>query len=345
MQTAVAPSTAPTLTAAGTASIASQDPAAAVDFAALLLGQLSGEAAIPVLPAVAADVAGDATTTDPAAAVDPSLLLAAMGLIVEPEKPGIAVATGQPGDDLTRSVKLPMALAGNAPAETVAAAPGQTAGTPLSPADTEAVAVAGDATRSAAAPANFAGLGSKLAESTGSPMETPNPASPVVHAAQSPIAPHAASRGAEALQMSTPVRDPAWAGELGQKVVWIATQERQSAQLTLNPPQMGPIEISLNVKNDQATALFVSSNPEVREAIESAMPRLREMLASVGVELGQTNVSAESFRHARDEGGRQASGSDRGAFASDDDRPATDGGTARLTRSVRGGNGLVDTFA
>jgi flagellar hook-length control protein FliK len=144
------------------------------------------------------------------------------------------------------------------------------------------------------------------------------------------------------LQLATPLREPAWQAEFGQKIVWMATNERQNAQLTLNPPQMGPIEISLSVKNEQATAIFVSANPEVREAIESALPRLREMLAGVGVELGQTNVSAESFRQAQDQrqGGRMQGEGGDGRGDEQSVQLTGSGGDARHR-----GNGLVDTFA
>lgn len=106
----------------------------------------------------------------------------------------------------------------------------------------------------------------------------------------------AAQSGTTALNVATPVRDPSWSNDVGQKIVWMASNEKQSAQLTLNPPQMGPIEISLNLTKDSASAYFVSANAEVRQALEAALPKLREMLASVGVELGQANVGAESFQ-------------------------------------------------
>jgi flagellar hook-length control protein FliK len=103
----------------------------------------------------------------------------------------------------------------------------------------------------------------------------------------------------------------------------------------------------LKVKNDQATIAFTSANSGVREAIELALPRLREMLAEVGVELGQTNVSAESFRQQADSNnGNQGNRSNR-ADAGDANAPLS--GQLRVEtmsgRNVQRGNGLVDTFA
>ena len=146
------------------------------------------------------------------------------------------------------------------------------------------------------------------------------------------------------LSVSTPVRDQNWGADFGQKIVWLANNDKQAAQLTLNPPQMGPIDISLNIDKGNATATFVSANADVREAIETAMPRLREMFAHAGIELGQTNVSAESFKqHAGNENwGRSASPwmNDNAILVADSAGPLP-----AKAFFAQQGNGMVDIFA
>lgn len=88
------------------------------------------------------------------------------------------------------------------------------------------------------------------------------------------------------------VATPAWNQAIGQKVVWMVGNEQQSAALTLNPPDLGPLQVVISVSENKATANFVSAHPEVRQALEAAMPRLREMLGEAGVQLGQTHVGA-----------------------------------------------------
>lgn len=144
------------------------------------------------------------------------------------------------------------------------------------------------------------------------------------------------------LSVQTPVRDQNWASDFSQKIVWLASNDKQSAQITLNPAQMGPIEISLNVDKGNATASFVSVNADVREAIESALPRLREMFASAGIELGQTNVSAESFKQQADSESRGTAraGTDNAILA------AESTGTVSVSAfATQRGNGMVDLFA
>ena len=105
----------------------------------------------------------------------------------------------------------------------------------------------------------------------------------------------AATSSATAHNLQVPLRDPSWASEFGQKLVWFASNEQQRAQITVHPPQLGVIEISLNLDRDGATAHFASPNAEVRGVIEAAMPRLREMFASAGIELGQLSVGSQSL--------------------------------------------------
>ncbi|WP_153109246.1 flagellar hook-length control protein FliK [Propionivibrio limicola] len=145
------------------------------------------------------------------------------------------------------------------------------------------------------------------------------------------------------LTVSTPVYAEEWSGDFGQKIVWMTKNDQQTAQMTLNPPQMGPIEISLSVDNNNATASFVSASADVREAIENALPRLREMLAGAGIELGQANVSAESFRQQQNNSNGAAAPStwrdDNAILAA-----AHEGETSPAKR-MQLGNGLVDLFA
>ena len=140
------------------------------------------------------------------------------------------------------------------------------------------------------------------------------------------------------------VGSPAWDQQLGQKVVWMAAGGDQSATLTLNPPDLGPVQVVLTVTNDQADAAFMSAQPEVRQALEAAMPRLREMMSEAGIAFGSATVSAGTPEQ-QDQGNREASGGRRGngqgsgvAGGEIAIAPAT-GGRSRPSLSA------VDTFA
>lgn len=175
----------------------------------------------------------------------------------------------------------------------------------------------------------------------------PEPAAP---AASEPAAPaaqaqgmappaHAAKAGEApaAMRVDTPVGSRGWDAEVGQKIVLLANRHESRAELSLTPPHLGKLDITISVSGEQTSATFVSASPAAREALEQALPRLREMLAEAGISLGQASVNAESARHGREE--PPAAGRGGGHGASDAAR------TDAATQFVRQGRGLIDTFA
>lgn len=153
-----------------------------------------------------------------------------------------------------------------------------------------------------------------------------------------------AARHADAIVTHQTAGSPAWQNEVGDRMVWMAGTQRAQADLVLNPPQLGRIEVSLTVVGDQASAVFGSPNATVREMLENSLPRLREILAGAGIDLSQADVNAGSAGQSGQDG-EQRKGDNRAgdasvAAAASMLREAT--GSSTWTR---GGNALVDTFA
>lgn len=141
-------------------------------------------------------------------------------------------------------------------------------------------------------------------------------------------------------RLAPQVGTTAWNNAFAQKVTWMVAGEQQSASLTLNPPDLGPLQVVLNVTNSQANATFIAAQPEVRQALEAAMPRLRDMLNDAGIQLGQANVSSGSpgQQGAPDQQSSQARRPDFSATRFD--MPVQ---TERV-QTVSLGLGRVDTF-
>ena len=97
------------------------------------------------------------------------------------------------------------------------------------------------------------------------------------------------------LSVDVPLRSPQFPQELGERVVWLSSRQGQVAEIALQPSHLGPMEVKLSLAGGEATAQFYSPHASVREVIESALPRLREMLAEAGVNLGQTQVRDEAL--------------------------------------------------
>jgi flagellar hook-length control protein FliK len=141
--------------------------------------------------------------------------------------------------------------------------------------------------------------------------------------------------------MQASVGEAAWGRELGERLVWMASQGAQRAELRLNPPQLGPLEIQLSLKRDEASVSFVSHHGAVRDAVEAALPRLRELLGAQGFDLVDVDVSAGGGER---EGASETPGGRGGAGTAASGDPA-EAGTGATPASLLGGVGLVDTFA
>lgn len=158
-----------------------------------------------------------------------------------------------------------------------------------------------------------------------------------------PAALSQATQPASPTTIHTAITQPAWGDEFSQKVTWMATQHSQSAELHLNPPQLGPLDVTIKMNGDQATASFSSPHAEVRDAIEQALPKLREMLADSGIMLGNATVSDQAPQHNPDQAAHKPRGNTQ-ASAVTALADNSQSGEIRVTR-IKQHNGMVDTFA
>ncbi len=145
-------------------------------------------------------------------------------------------------------------------------------------------------------------------------------------------------------QVPVPFGRPEWTNAMNERVTWLVGQRMQSADIQLNPPQLGPVEVRITIQNDQANLFFTSQSSAVREAIQAALPRLNEMLAQGGLSLGQTSVGAESFagqqQASRDGNGRHpGAGPARGLLAND-----TAGASVQPLVTMLQGRAGIDMF-
>ena len=145
--------------------------------------------------------------------------------------------------------------------------------------------------------------------------------------------------------LSAPLGSHEWQQSLSQHVTLFTRQGQQSAELRLHPQDLGQVHISLKMDDNLAQLQMVSPHSHVRAALEAALPMLRTQLAESGIQLGQSNISSESFAGQQQSSGQQqqagrAQGQD--IFAAEDD--AILATPASLQAAARD-DGAVDIFA
>lgn len=103
----------------------------------------------------------------------------------------------------------------------------------------------------------------------------------------------AASAPQIAMDVQPQLNSAAWSRVVSSRVVWMAREGVQQAELRLNPANLGSVDVRLNINNDQASVTFLAQNAATREALEQAMPRLRESLAENGLSLTHSEVGQQ----------------------------------------------------
>lgn len=154
-------------------------------------------------------------------------------------------------------------------------------------------------------------------------------------------------------QISRHLNHPEWNVELGEKLLWMHKQDIPSAEIRLNPEHMGPISIKIDVNQDQTSVSFTTQHAGVKEAIEAALPKLREMLGEQKLDLADVNVSQQNSEQKQGRESYQMAGDQRRSGNQDPDFNGTDASNpaaANILDEIEAGraiasNGLLSLFA
>ena len=93
-----------------------------------------------------------------------------------------------------------------------------------------------------------------------------------------------------------------FAGELADRVVVLRSQRFDGATVTLEPKELGRIDIQIRLQADTTHVAFTAQHAAVRDALEGQLPRLRTMLEDAGFSLGTVDVAHSGGRGGADAG-------------------------------------------
>jgi flagellar hook-length control protein FliK len=109
------------------------------------------------------------------------------------------------------------------------------------------------------------------------------------------------------LNLPTPVNAPEFREALGVQVSLLARDGVQTAELHLNPADMGPVSIQIVMEGTQARVDFGADVAATRAAIDASMPELASALLDAGFTLAGGGVS----QHAKGQSQAQTSDENR----------------------------------
>lgn len=132
------------------------------------------------------------------------------------------------------------------------------------------------------------------------------------------------------------------------KVMWLSSQNLKSAEIQLDPAELGRLEVRIELNKDQAAQVtFVSANANVRDQLEGQAHRLRELFAQQGMNQLDVNVSDQSMARGSQGGGEegQRRSAGRGFGGSRDEEAIGGVSEIRTPSSGAAPRGLVDYYA
>ena len=128
---------------------------------------------------------------------------------------------------------------------------------------------------------------------------------------------------------------PQWQTAVAERVAIMATQRITSAEIQLDPPELGQLQVRVTLNQEQASVSFASQHAVVREALDQTAQKLRDMFDAEGLDLVDVDVSDQSFQQQSEDGNGASGHGDSGADQE---------GEGKEPVLVKISEGLVDQF-
>ena len=84
-----------------------------------------------------------------------------------------------------------------------------------------------------------------------------------------------------------------WVNDIGNRMSMMVSDKVHSASLQLTPDNLGPVQVKIDINDNQASVWFTADHPDTRTALEQSLPQLREMFASQGMSLTDAGVFSQ----------------------------------------------------
>jgi len=110
----------------------------------------------------------------------------------------------------------------------------------------------------------------------------------------------------EGFDKAVNIHKPEGQQQLNEKIRWMVNARNTMAEIRLDPPELGSMQVRVNVQGDAASVSFIVQSQQAKDALADTMPKLRDMLSEQGIELGDAQVRKDNSESG--ESGQQLAG-------------------------------------
>jgi flagellar hook-length control protein FliK len=105
---------------------------------------------------------------------------------------------------------------------------------------------------------------------------------------------------------SVDLRTPNWQETFASRVQWLVGSNAGEARITLNPPELGTVDVKVSLVDDKTYVQLTTATAAARDELSQSLPRLKELFAASGLELGGASVHDGRGDHRAGHGDRAA---------------------------------------
>ncbi len=147
--------------------------------------------------------------------------------------------------------------------------------------------------------------------------------------------------------MSLPGHHPQWGMQFQQRLSWLVGKNVSSAEIHLNPPELGALQVKIDQRQDSTVVTITSHNASTRDLMESNAYRLKELFSEQGLELLDVEVNDGQEQDTSAE--QQFSGEMAFAETDSENHSSTANGAGATVEVIHDNTmflryGVVDTF-
>lgn len=146
-------------------------------------------------------------------------------------------------------------------------------------------------------------------------------------------------------RLNTPFQQPAWTEMMQGRVMWMVQSELKTATVYIDPPELGPVHITIQQSGDQTQVNFQVQSQSVRESLEQNAHRLRESLGEQGFTQVDVNVRGGDGESGDAQGDRPSGGDQSDSALASEASVDADGEQVAQIIRFDGTVGLVNTYA
>ncbi|RKZ97956.1 MAG: hypothetical protein DRQ43_02195, partial [Gammaproteobacteria bacterium] len=105
---------------------------------------------------------------------------------------------------------------------------------------------------------------------------------------------------ASSMEVKTAVGKAGWNQSFSNQIVMMVNNGVQQAKIKLNPMSLGPVEAMVKLSGETAVVNLTSLHLTTKDAMENAIPRLKEMLNENGFSQVDVNVSHQDKKEQQE---------------------------------------------